>query len=241
MGRIKDSLHQLVGKTIQSVVVCGNPSSEPKAQLFLVFKDGTSFEFWVDQGHLSMASKVDEEDLEKVVSLARQREGTAVHVVESPIVRIGKARIENEPGAVENNPLEGIAISEIDEENALFLAIHRRDALLCWMARAMDDAEVLGWVDLFSAAFGSMLQRCSLGDLDRLYQHQTRWNSVVRPPSVIAPELMRFLGGLSVVNKRAYEQLQSRGTIQAFLELRDASKFEDGQNRGREILTLLQA
>ena len=243
MGRIKDSLSQLVGKTIHSVVICQTADAEPKTQMFLVFKDDTSFEFWIDQGQLSMASTVDEEDLEKVVSLATQREGTSVHVVESPLARIGKERIEREPDAAKNNPLEGIGVAELDEENALFLAIHRRDALLCLMARATDNAEVGGWVDLISAAFGSLLQRCSMDDLCQLYQNQSRWNSVVRPPSVIVPELMLFLGGLSVVNRRVYEHLQSRGTIEAFLKLSNcnASVFKDGENRGREILALMQA
>ena len=54
MGRIKKSLLSIVGKTLRAVVVCQRPGSEPESQLFLVFKDGTSFEIWVDQSQFSM-------------------------------------------------------------------------------------------------------------------------------------------------------------------------------------------
>ena len=80
MGRVKDSLADLVGRTISSVVVTKNNETEPQSQLFLIFQDGTSFEFWVDGAQLSMASKIDDESLDDVIRLARERPGNDVFV-----------------------------------------------------------------------------------------------------------------------------------------------------------------
>ena len=80
MGRVKDSLSELLGKTISPAVVTRNGDSEPRSQLFLVFDDGTSFEFWVDNDVISMASKTDNETLDQVLRLARKRKGSRVHV-----------------------------------------------------------------------------------------------------------------------------------------------------------------
>jgi len=80
MGRVKASLAQLIGRTISAVVVTENDHSEPQSQLFLVFRDGTSFEFWVDGSDLSMASRIDESGLDEVVRIARERPGNKLHV-----------------------------------------------------------------------------------------------------------------------------------------------------------------
>ena len=90
MPRIKKSLQQLVGKTIKNIVICKNSETEPKGQLFLVFDDGTSFEFWANHDLFSMASKVDDDDLDQVVELANRRAGTLVQVIESPISELSK-------------------------------------------------------------------------------------------------------------------------------------------------------
>jgi len=61
---MKDGLREIVGKTIRSVVV-GSSDREPSIQVFLVFEDGTYFEFWgssfncasaVDPGGVAEAS-----------------------------------------------------------------------------------------------------------------------------------------------------------------------------------------
>ena len=44
---MKDGVKQTIGKTIRRVVVAGN-TSPPQRQVFLVFDDGTYFEFWGD-------------------------------------------------------------------------------------------------------------------------------------------------------------------------------------------------
>jgi hypothetical protein len=239
MGRIKESLRQVLGKTIKAVVVCRNPESEPKYQLFLVFKDGTSFEFWVDQNQLSMASKVDDEDLARVVELANQREGTDVHVFESPMACIGKERIEDEPEAAEKNPLDDIDVSDIDEEHALFLAIHRRDALLFRLATTESREDYPKWVDLLSAGFGSLLQQCSFNDMYTGCGSDQRWQSVVRPPGVLPAELMVFLGGLSVVNREIYASVKDRASVDAFMKHFENGYFDGGVEQGRKILRRL--
>jgi hypothetical protein len=69
MFRVKDSLNDIIGKTLSGVVVCKNGS---RRQLFLAFDDGTSFEFWVNGEDISMASRPDNADLKRVVSILAQ-------------------------------------------------------------------------------------------------------------------------------------------------------------------------
>ena len=45
---MKEGLRQIVGKTISSVVVAKNENANPRNQVFLIFSDGTSFEFFGD-------------------------------------------------------------------------------------------------------------------------------------------------------------------------------------------------
>lgn len=42
---MKEGLHEIVGKTIHSVITANN-DREPRIQVFLVFSDGTYFEFY---------------------------------------------------------------------------------------------------------------------------------------------------------------------------------------------------
>jgi hypothetical protein len=42
----KESLKEVIGKTIRSVVFRSGYEASPEAQLFLVFEDGTYFEFY---------------------------------------------------------------------------------------------------------------------------------------------------------------------------------------------------
>lgn len=241
MGRIKSSMQHVIGKTIQCVVLCQTPGSEPENQLFLVFKDGTSFEIWIDQGQFSIASKVDDEDLNRVVELAEQRDGTKVHVIESPIACVGKSRVEREPAAAKNNPLDNIPVSAIDEEHALFLAIHRRDAFLYRLAREMDAEEQRQWVDLVSEAFGNLLGQCSFESMYDGCSAKPAWQSVVHPPSVLPAELMQFLGGLSVVNSSVYALVKERAAVSAFVKHFGLRYFESGQTQGQDVMRNLDA
>jgi len=42
---MKDGIGDIIGKTISDVVVA-NKNGEPRQEVFLVFSDGTYFEFW---------------------------------------------------------------------------------------------------------------------------------------------------------------------------------------------------
>lgn len=52
---MKDGLGYIIGKRIQAVLVAEG-ESDPRQQVFLVFEDGTTFEFWGQ--HFSCASGV---------------------------------------------------------------------------------------------------------------------------------------------------------------------------------------
>lgn len=54
---MKDGIQQTIGKTITGIVVGYNARRDPTNQVFLVFDDGTYFEFWGAQ--FSCASGVD--------------------------------------------------------------------------------------------------------------------------------------------------------------------------------------
>ena len=43
---MKDGLREIIGKTITNVIVARNERRDPANQVFLVFDDGTYFEFW---------------------------------------------------------------------------------------------------------------------------------------------------------------------------------------------------
>ena len=45
MARMKTGLKDILGKRIAAVVVAENPSRDPRQQVFLVFPDGSCFEF----------------------------------------------------------------------------------------------------------------------------------------------------------------------------------------------------
>jgi hypothetical protein len=52
------------------VVVARNADSDPRNQVFLVFSDGTSFEFWGE--NFSCAGGVDRKGLEEVIRYAKK-------------------------------------------------------------------------------------------------------------------------------------------------------------------------
>jgi hypothetical protein len=186
-----------------------------------------------------MASQVDNEDLERVIELARQRQGTKVHVIESPLTRLGTSRIEREPEAATDNPLHGIEISAMTEEHLLFLAIHRRDALLFHLAREAGEIEQDLWVDRISAAFGDLLGRCSFEEMYEGCGADSYWRSVVRPPSVLPAELSLFLGALSIVKPRMYEALRERAAVEAFTQRFGEHYIESGHRQGRDVRQIL--
>jgi hypothetical protein len=74
---MKDGLRQIVGKTISSVVVAKNEKANPRHQVFLVFSDGTSFEFFGPD--FSCASGLDRSGVEEAKDYAEQGGATIIN------------------------------------------------------------------------------------------------------------------------------------------------------------------
>jgi hypothetical protein len=77
---MKDGIQQVLGKCIKSVVVAKSPRS-PTRQVFLLFTDGTYFEFYGDQ--FSGAGGIDQGGIENVrryISQHHEAEITAEYV-----------------------------------------------------------------------------------------------------------------------------------------------------------------
>ena len=75
---MKDGLKDIVGKTVSGVVVAANSHNHPHQQVFLVFPDGTYFEFYGEQ--FSCASGLNRGGLEKARSYA-ERGGADIKAV----------------------------------------------------------------------------------------------------------------------------------------------------------------
>ena len=120
--------------------------------------------------------------------------------------------------------------SDITPEEMLFLALHVRREFIARIAETQSEGEDTEWVDVIAAGFASLLQQWDIDDLDRLYQRGGEWNKKVRPPSVIGPELMVFLGALSAASPWVFEGCNKRGSVQCYLRVLDQwrSCFERG-------------
>ena len=84
MSRTKDGLEQIVGKTIAGVVMTENEKGGPRSQLYLIFSDSTSFEFWVDSDRITTASCVDQCGKEEIISVSQRRPDTEIWAFPSP-------------------------------------------------------------------------------------------------------------------------------------------------------------
>lgn len=73
---MKAGMSEIVGKEIVGVVAAKNDDM-PNRQVFLVFSDGTYFEFWGDS--FSCASGVNHGDVEEVLKSAVKMGGTITH------------------------------------------------------------------------------------------------------------------------------------------------------------------
>ncbi len=78
MSRVKDSLADMIGKIISGVVVAKNDEGNPDNRLFLVFSDGTSFEFWTESDELSVASSVNPFGMDDIVKILKRRPNTDI-------------------------------------------------------------------------------------------------------------------------------------------------------------------
>lgn len=115
--------------------------------------------------------------------------------------------------------LDSVTPSELTPEEVLFLALHARQRLLDRIGKAAGASEEGAWVEAIAGAYASLLQHCDIEDHPRIYHVHNEWAECVCPPSVIASELMTFLGGLSVTNEEIYAGCRRRGSIQGFLAI----------------------
>jgi hypothetical protein len=66
----KESLKEVIGKTIRSVVFRSGYDSSPEAQLFLVFDDDTYFEFYGQE--ISCVRTLSDGDINNAIDYARK-------------------------------------------------------------------------------------------------------------------------------------------------------------------------
>lgn len=76
--RAKDSLSDLIGKTIRGAIVAQYPDGSPHSRMFLTFSDGTAFEFWEDAYGLQMAGELDDGYVDQLVEMLERRDGAVV-------------------------------------------------------------------------------------------------------------------------------------------------------------------
>jgi hypothetical protein len=74
----KESLKEVIGKTIQSVVFRSGIDANPETQFFLVFEDDTYFEFYGQE--IGFVRSLSAGDLAKAIDYARKF-SSEVHVV----------------------------------------------------------------------------------------------------------------------------------------------------------------
>jgi hypothetical protein len=70
MGSHKDTLQEVIGKTISSIVFRSGRDVNPETQLFLVFEDGTYFELYGQE--IDFVRSLSEGDAAKAVDYARK-------------------------------------------------------------------------------------------------------------------------------------------------------------------------
>lgn len=76
---MKSGLGEIVGRRISSVVVAANSNDMPHHQVFLMFDDGTYFEFW---GELfSCGGGVDRGGKDDAIKYALAHNGTTISAV----------------------------------------------------------------------------------------------------------------------------------------------------------------
>ncbi len=82
--RVKDSLSDLIGKTINSVVVAHNKEGHPYSRLFLVFSDGLAFEFWAEEEDVEVAGSLVPYSVDQLIEMLKRRENTQVRAFRAP-------------------------------------------------------------------------------------------------------------------------------------------------------------
>ena len=82
--RVKDSLTDLIGKTINSVVVAHNEEGHPRSRIFLVFPDDTVFEFWAEEEDVEVAGSLVPYSVDQLIEMLKRRENTQVRTFRAP-------------------------------------------------------------------------------------------------------------------------------------------------------------
>ena len=87
---MKDGLKYIVGKRISAVVVAASNVRDPRHQVFLVFPDGTRFEFWGE--NFSCCSGLDK--AAGIADYVRSGKGEIRAVYEDDSLRLARQAIE---------------------------------------------------------------------------------------------------------------------------------------------------
>jgi hypothetical protein len=205
--RVKDSLKQVIGKTLSGVVVCRNPK---RSRLFLAFEDGTSFEFWVPDDDFSMAKGIDQQSLQMVIEILGRESRNEFVVFDH--------QNRHQPSIGERVRAEGcrLAFEDVTPDEAMHLAACHRLPFLHLLHKVTGEREIVGWAQLLVRAFANLLINENIADLNGAWHRSSGWHEVVKPPSVLPCELMYFLGGLDVANQEIARYINTRGAVQAY-------------------------
>ena len=82
--KIKDSLHDFVGKTVAGIVTAEYPNGNPINRIFFTFSDGTALETWQDNEVIYMSHAPDFGIVDKAVEILERREGAKIQVFRPP-------------------------------------------------------------------------------------------------------------------------------------------------------------
>src|SRR6056297_2482295 len=76
--KVKNYLSQLIGKTIDGIIV--SSGAHPCCQFILTFTDGTAIELWSNERPIEMGTQLDRSSLDEIVTNMRNRHGVKVMV-----------------------------------------------------------------------------------------------------------------------------------------------------------------
>ena len=82
--RIKNSLQDFIGKTINGIVAAEYPEGNPINRMFLTFSDGTALETWQDDEVIHMSHAPDFGTVDKAIEILERREGAKIQAFRSP-------------------------------------------------------------------------------------------------------------------------------------------------------------
>ena len=81
---MKPEVEQILGKCIVGVVIKENKNTyQPNSQLFLLFDDGTSYEFYSDDGYINTTGSLEKISLNDILHSADERSRVVLQVSRS--------------------------------------------------------------------------------------------------------------------------------------------------------------